>query len=55
MPARASGSEKDGGEMNRATASIVNDSNSAGASLSRSSRSVVIDPERVGSPVRQPM
>jgi len=55
MPARASGSEKDGGEMNRAAASMVNDSNSAGASLSRSSRSVVIDPERVGSPVRQPM
>jgi hypothetical protein len=44
-----------GGEMNRATSSIVNDSNSAGASPSRSSRSVVIDPERVGSPVRQPL
>src|SRR4029079_9080501 len=42
-----------GGEMNLATSSVVSDTNSDGASLNRSSRSVTIDPINVGSPVRQ--
>src|SRR3954451_1797218 len=42
-----------GGEMNRATSSVVSDTNSDGASANRNSRNVTIDPVSVGSPVRQ--
>lgn len=39
-----------GGEMNRATSAVVNETNSDGASRSRSSRSVTSMPVSVGSP-----
>ena len=42
-----------GGEMNRATSSVESIDNSEGASESRSSRSVTIDPVRTGSVWRQ--
>ena len=42
-----------GGERYRVTSSVVSASRSAGASVTRSSRSVTIVPVKVGRPVRQ--
>src|SRR5215470_16911632 len=42
-----------GGEIRRVTSALPSDASNAVASLGRSSRSVIIDPFRIGKPLRQ--